>query len=258
LVLTLVPARGADYLCGMFADAAKALAQMFTPPFRTVLLKSVGLAILLLVMLGIGLHRLFGWLAAQGAAWLEGAAGSGLEAPLHVLLWVLAIATGFGLAAGAILIMPVITAFVASFFSDEIAAEVEHVHYPAEGAGVSVPIWIASIEGIKTALLALIIYLIALPFLLFAGIGFLILFVANTYLLGREYFLLAAMRFHPVDDAKRLRRMHHGTVMLAGAFIAAFVSIPILNLATPLFGMAFMTHVHKRIAGPRRELIEHT
>ena len=46
--------------------------------------------------------------------------------------------------------------------------------------------------------------------------------------------------------------------MLAGAFIAAFVSIPILNLATPLFGMAFMTHMHKKIAGPRRELITHT
>jgi uncharacterized protein involved in cysteine biosynthesis len=135
---------------------------------------------------------------------------------------------------------------------------VEHAHYPADPPGVAVPVWTAGIEGIKTALLALIVYLVAMPFLLFAGIGFLILFIANTFLLGREYFLLAAMRFHPVEDARRLRKMHHGTVMLAGAFIAAFVSIPILNLATPLFGMAFMTHVHKRIAGPRRELIEHT
>jgi hypothetical protein len=31
-----------------------------------------------------------------------------------------------------------------------------------------------------------------------------------------------------------------------------------LNLATPLFGMAFMTHMHKKLAGPRRELITHT
>jgi len=46
--------------------------------------------------------------------------------------------------------------------------------------------------------------------------------------------------------------------VLAGCFIAAFVSIPILNLATPLFGTAFMVHMHKRIVGPRRELIEHT
>jgi uncharacterized protein involved in cysteine biosynthesis len=242
----------------MFSDAYKALAQMFTQPFRAVLLKSVGLAILLLILLGIGLHRLFGWLAAEGAGYLEGVSGPGLQTPLHALLWVLAIAAGFGLAAGAIFIMPAITAFVASFFSDEIAAEVEHVHYPADLPGVAVPIWTAGIEGIKTALLALIIYLVAVPFLLFAGIGFLIFFIANTFLLGREYFLLAAMRFHSVEDARRLRTMHHGTVMLAGAFIAAFVSIPILNLATPLFGMAFMTHVHKRIAGPRRELIEHT
>jgi CysZ protein len=242
----------------MFADAAKALAQMFTPPFRAVLLKSIGLAILLLILLGIGLHQLFGWLATVGAGYLEGVTGPSLETPLHVLLWVLAIAAGFGLAAGAIFIMPAVTAFVASFFSDEIAAEVEHVHYPADPPGMPVPLWTAGVEGIKTALLALIVYLIAVPFFLFAGIGFLIFFFANTFLLGREYFLLAAMRFHSVADAKRLRKRHHGTVMLAGAFIAAFVSIPILNLATPLFGMAFMTHVHKRIAGQRRELIQHT
>jgi len=37
--------------------------------------------------------------------------------------------------------------------------------------------------------------------------------------------------------------------------IAAFVSIPFLNLATPLFGMAFMVHMHKRLSGPRPELI---
>ena len=30
-------------------------------------------------------------------------------------------------------------------------------------------------------------------------------------------------------------------------FIAAFVSIPIVNLATPLFAMAFMVHVHQRV-----------
>src|SRR5437763_5039177 len=242
----------------MLDAAIKALAQMFTPPFRAVLLKSIGLAILLLIMLGIGLHRLFAWLAAEGAGYLEGLTGPGLQTPLHALLWVLAIAAGFGLLAGAVFIMPAVTAFVASFFSDEIAAEVEHVHYPADPPGNPVPLWTATIEGIKTALLALIVYLIAVPFLLFAGIGFLIFFLANTFLLGREYFLLAAMRFHSVEDAKRLRKVHHGTVMLAGAFIAAFVSIPILNLATPLFGMAFMTHVHKRIAGPRRGLIEHT
>ena len=242
----------------MLDAAFKALGQMFTPPFRTVLWKSIGLAILLLIMLGFGLHRLFAWLAGEGASYLEGVTGPGMQTPLHALLWILVFLSGLGLFAAAIFIMPAVTAFVASFFSDEIAAEVEHAHYPADPPGVPVPVWTATIEGIKTALLALLVYLVAVPFLLFAGFGFIIFFVAISYLLGREYFLLAAMRFHSVEEAKALRKRHHGTVVLAGAFIAAFVSIPILNLATPLFGMAFMTHMHKKLAGPRRELITHT
>ena len=38
----------------------------------------------------------------------------------------------------------------------------------------------ALIEGIKTALLALIVYVFALPFVIFAGIGLVILFLANA------------------------------------------------------------------------------
>jgi len=86
------------------------------------------------------------------------------------------------------------------------------------------------------------------PFLLFAGFGAVIFFFATAYLLGREYFLLAAMRFRPAAEAKRLRKLPGSTVFLAGMFIAAFVSIPIVNLATPLFGTAFMVHMHKRLA----------
>ena len=40
--------------------------------------------------------------------------------------------------------------------------------------------------------------------------------------------------------------------LLGGLLIAAFVSIPIVNLATPLFAMSLMVHVHKRLGGARR------
>ena len=242
----------------MLDAAFKALSQMFTAPFRAVLLKSIGLAILLLILFGIGLNKLFAWLAGVGEGYLDGVIGPGLQTPLHALIWVLAISAGFGLVAGALFIVPAVTAFVASFFSDEIAAEVEHSHYPADPPGTAISIPRAVIEGLKTGLLALLVYLCAVPFVLFAGLGFVIFFIANAYLLGREYFLLAAMRFHSVEEAKALRKAHHTTVFTAGLFIAAFVSIPILNLATPLFGTAFMVHMHKRIVGPRRELITHT
>jgi uncharacterized protein involved in cysteine biosynthesis len=101
-----------------------------------------------------------------------------------------------------------------------------------------------------------VVYLIALPFVFLAGAGFLVFFIATAWLLGRQYFELAAMRFRSPEEAKAMRRQNATTIFVAGLVIAAFVSIPVVNLATPLFGMAFMVHMHKRLSGPRRELID--
>jgi uncharacterized protein involved in cysteine biosynthesis len=231
----------------MLDAAFKALGQMLTPPFRGVLLKSAGLAIALLAVLAIALFRLLAWLSGEGTTWAEGALGHIAHAPLVALGWVVAFALGFGLFAGAILLMPAVTAVVASFFSDEIAETVERTHYPLEAPGAAVALPRAILEGVKTAALAILIYLACAPFVIFAGFGAIMFFLATAYILGRQYFELAAMRFHPIADAKALRRMHGGTVFVGGLFIAGFVMIPIVNLATPLFGMAFMVHVHKRL-----------
>ena len=96
----------------------------------------------------------------------------------------------------------------------------------------------------------MLIYLLAVPFLLFAGFGVVIFFLATAYLLSREYFELAAMRYRPPAEARAMRKANQSTVFLAGLMIAAFVSIPIVNLATPLFGMALMVHMHKRLSRP--------
>ena len=239
----------------MFDAAIQAVLQMFSPPFRTVLLKSVGLAIALLVVLGIVLYRLLAWLAGAGTTWAEGTLGSAAHGPLAVLGWLLALALGIGLFAGAIFLMPAVTALVAGFFADEIADTVERTHYPLDPPGVALPLGRAIVEGVKIALLAVVLYVACAPFLLFAGFGAILFFLATAYLLGRQYFELAAIRFHSVADAKMLRRVHGLTVFIAGLFIAGFVSIPIVNLATPLFGTAFMVHMHKRLMGARRELL---
>jgi uncharacterized protein involved in cysteine biosynthesis len=149
-----------------------------------------------------------------------------------------------------------VTAFVGSFFVDEIGDVVEREHYPADPPGRALPFFLALVEGLKFAALALLVYLCALPFVLFAGLGVIILYLANSYLLGREYFELAAMRFRPPHEAKVMRKANSVYLFLAGMFIAAFVSIPIINLATPIFAMAFMVHIHKRLSGKRAELIE--
>jgi CysZ protein len=240
----------------MLDAAAQALSQMFSPPFRAVLLKSIGLALILIVIIGIGLHHLLAWVADAGEGFAEQTLGPNAHGPLAVLAFILSIAAGLGILVGSVFLMPAVTALVASFFVDDIALEVERSHYPGEPAGKPLPLLRAAIEGVRTALLAIVVYLVALPFLLFAGFGAFIFFFCTAYILGREYFELAALRYRGVAEARALRKQHSGTVFVAGMFIAAFVSIPVLNLATPLFGMAFMVHLHKRLSGAPRPGIE--
>ena len=240
----------------MFDAAAKALAQMFSVPLRHVLLKAIGLALLLIVIIGIVLNRIFAALAESGANWAEQTSGFAPHAAWSVLAWVLSIMASLGIITGALFLMPTITAFVGSFFVDEVADAVEREYYPAEPPGHALPLFRALIEGVTIALLALAVYVCAVPFLFFAELGIAILFLANAYLLSREYFELAAMRFRPPAEAKAMRKANAAYIFLAGLLIALFVSIPLINLATPIFAMAFMVHIHKAMGTKRVELIE--
>ncbi len=240
----------------MIDAAVKALAQMVTPALRAVLLKAVGLALILIVIIGIILQRVLSTLAQHGADWAEQASGFAPHAAWSALAWVLSIMASLGIVTGALFLMPTIAAFIGSFFVDEVGDAVEREYYPAEPADHALPFFRALIEGINIAVLSLTVYFCALPFIFFAGLGVIILFLANSYLLGREYFELAAMRFRSVHEARAMRKANAAYIFLAGMAIAVFVSIPVVNLATPIFAMAFMVHVHKRMSGKRAELIE--
>jgi uncharacterized protein involved in cysteine biosynthesis len=235
----------------MLDDVIKAVTQIFSPPLRAVLWKSILLALALVAMVGVALDRLIIWLLGTGSATVETTFGPHAHWPISALAWLLSVAASLGIVVGSVFLMPAVTAFVASFFADQIADEVEREYYPADPPGTALPLARAVVEGGKTALLAIVVYLVAVPFLLFAGFGAVIFFIATAWLLSREYFDLAAMRFHPPDEAKGLRKRYAGQVFVAGLFIAAFVSIPVVNLATPLFAMALMVHLHKRVGGPR-------
>ena len=188
----------------MFDAAIKALTQMFSPPFRRVLLKSIGLGLILIVLIGIGLTGVFSWMATSGAAWARASTG-GAHALANPRL-------------GAVdrrnarhhHRRPVPDAggdrLRLLFFVDEIAEEVERTNYPMEPPGTALPLFRALIEGINTARLAVYGLSRARCRLLFAGLGLVIMFLANAYLLSREYFLFAAMRFRPPEEARAMRR----------------------------------------------------
>ena len=141
----------------MLDAAVKALSQILSPPMRSILWRSIGLALALIVVLAIGLQRVLSWLATSGMDWAEAALGAGFHTPLNILAWIVSIAAGFGVVFGAVFLMPAITSLVASVFVDEAADHVEREYYLAERPGTALPYGIAIIEGIKTALLTVLV-----------------------------------------------------------------------------------------------------
>jgi CysZ protein len=217
----------------MIQAALLALRDAVSPPFRSVLLKSVGLAILLLVVLGIGLQALVAHL---------------IDLQNQSVELIATIIASLGIVVGLIFLVPPVTSAMAGIFLDEIAGIVERTSYPADPPGRDLPLSQSIPASLRFFGIVVLVNLGALVLLLVPGINVVIFLIANGYLLGREYFELAAARFRSVEAAKALRRHHAAEVFFAGILIAGFVAIPIVNLATPLVATAFMVHLHKRIA----------
>ncbi|WP_372426876.1 sulfate transporter family protein [Salinarimonas chemoclinalis] len=223
----------------ILASAFAALRGVVSPGLRGILLRSIGLTILLLAVAWAAATRGVDWLLAR-------------ETFTDAYPWIDTIGVivaGAGFLVGALYLIPAVSAPVASIFADEAAAIVERTDFPTDPPGKEMPLLPSIGYGLRFFGLTLAVNLVALALLLVPVVNLAAFFLANAYLLSREYFELAANRHHPRAEAVALRKRHRGRVFLAGAVIAGFLLIPIVNLATPLFGVALMTHLHKRIVG---------
>lgn len=229
----------------MIIEAARlAAARLFSPEFRAAFFKSIGLTLLVLVLCWVGLKELFDiyalpWVEALLPGYPTGADWLGLFT---------AIIAGIGLALGLALLIAPVTALIAGLFLDDVAEAVERSDYPADPPGRAVPLVPGILLSLKFFGVVILGNIVALFLLLVPGVNVAAFFLVNGYLLGREFFEFAAMRFLPEAEAKALRRRNAGTIFLAGLVIAAFLAVPILNLLTPLFAAAMMVHLNKMVS----------
>lgn len=221
----------------MFSSALLAFNQLFTKPFRSVLWKTLGITLLLLALVWVGMASGVEYLLSMEdflPGWAETTA---------------AIVAGLGFVFGLwFLIIPVSTV-VAGLFLDEVSRVVETTHYPSEAHGHDLSIMETVVQTLRFLGVVILVNLVVLLLIPFLGLGVPLFFVANGYLLGREYFEQAALRFRTRAEVKELRVRHGGKIFLAGLLISCLIAVPLLNLLTPLFATAFMVHVHKRLTG---------
>ncbi|WP_172677898.1 EI24 domain-containing protein [Ruegeria sp. 6PALISEP08] len=219
-----------------------ALGQTGDPKFRAVLLRGVGLTILLLIVACAGAIWLINWLS-----------GSEISLPfIGAVPWLNDVLNYSGIVL--VLILPVflmvpVASAITSIFLDEVAQAVEDKHFSALPPARRIPVSEALMDGLSflgvlivANLLALILYAIFTPLAPF------IFWAMNGFLLGREYFTLAAMRRIGREGARKLRSKHSTTIWVAGTLMAIPLSVPLVNLVIPIIGAATFTHIYHALS----------
>ena len=215
----------------MLPAAISAFEDVFSPRFRKVLWKSVGLTLALFVALFIGLEASISLLGAFPWPWLD---------------TVLSVVTGLALVVALFFLMAPVTALFAGLFLDEIAETVEVKDYPDDLPGKALPTGKAVLVALQFGTLVLLTNLVLLPTLFF-GVGAILMVVANAYFLGREYFSLVAMRHLPIKNAHHMRKQNMGRIFAAGFIPAGLAMIPFVSILVPLFSTSYFVHIIKKI-----------
>lgn len=226
----------------ILSDFLKALGQMNDRAFRRVLFLGLGLTVALLV----GVYAGYLWL-------VETFADGPLVLPfIGEVTWIGSLlgwgGLGLMLVLSIFLMIPVASA-ITSFFLEDVADAVEAKHYPTLMPAPSVPL----IDALRDTVVffgvligANIMALIAYMFLPFLAVP--IFFALNGFLLGREYFTIAAMRREGREGAKAMRRKHLPQIWIAGVLMAIPLTVPLMNLFVPILGAATFTHLYHRLA----------
>jgi uncharacterized protein involved in cysteine biosynthesis len=225
----------------ILSDFLKSIAQFDDPKFRRVLWRGMGLTIVLLIaaclLVNFGINQLL------SSAWAANLIGD--QSWLGALINIGGVL--FTIALSIWLMVPVTSAIIALFL-DEVAQAVEARHYPHLPKQTATKLQDQILVGIRF-----------LGILLLANVGALILsmivpllapfvfWATNGYLMGREYFQMAAMRRMPRAQAQELYQRHQGSIWTAGILMAIPMSIPLVGLFIPILGAATFTHQFERL-----------
>lgn len=140
-------------------------------------------------------------------------------------------------------LFPGVVSAVVGLFLDQIADCVENRHYPHLPKTKGPPFANSLVSSLKFLGFFVLLNMLMLPFLFFAPLFPLIFYGVNGYLLSREYFELVAHRRLPSAEARALRKSNQWRLLGLGVVIAFLLTVPIINLVTPIIATAAMIHL---------------
>lgn len=246
----LRPARPAAKPAGaMLSDLMKAFGQLSDPASRRLLRQALGLSLLTFAFLWAGATVGLSWLGGLLLAWAEAQGWSGFW--IATVEWVYAAAAFSGVLVTSFLLFPAVAMLIMTVLLDPICEAVERRWYPSLPPGRAQPLREMSLDAARLAGAAVLVNLLALPLylilLFIPPFNLFVFYGVNGYLLGREYFEVAAVRRLESGQVRALRRQHRGRIFAAGVIIALLFTVPVVNLVMPIVATAFMVHRYEAL-----------
>ncbi len=206
----------------------KGLSQLSDLKTRSVVWASIGWTGLIVVLTWFGIWIVLKVTTFIAIGWLE---------------IIFDFVSGFGALFLTWLLFPPVVIAVGGLLLERVAVAVEERHYPGlpQASGQSLMGGISSAVRLLGTTLGL--NLLCLPLLLVPVIFPFVYYPLNGYLLSREYFEVAATRRLSNVDAKALRVKKQTLLTIIGTSYAFMLTVPLLNLITPVIATAAMVHL---------------
>lgn len=212
----------------MLNALSKGVSQLNDKATRQILLLCIGLSIVVFIGLWSGIAYVLTHTAFFQWGWLETAVDLLGGLATAVLTWFL---------------FPGVVSSLVGLFLDQIADCVEARHYPTLPKADGPPLAESLVSTLRFLGVFVFLNILMLPFLLLGPLFPVLFYGVNGYLLSREYFELVAHRRLSADDAKAMRKANQWQLLMLGVIIAFLLTVPILNLITPIIATAAMIHM---------------
>ena len=209
------------------------------------------------VALGVGLTLVMFVLLQAGAFW-----AIRLFAPETLTLpWIGAVPLAPALSWSSLILLPLMSIFLmvpvaagfSGLFAERVSEVVEEIHYP-QARGLPVAFWDGLWESLAVMGAVILVTLVTLMLTPLLGpLASVLFYGGNGWLLGREFFQMAARRHLHEPQATELRRSLSVQATALGVLIAALLTVPVLNVVVPVLAAAGFTHLYQISASRPRD-----
>lgn len=231
----------------MLSSFALASIQLFHPSLRKYVVIGVLAAVLIMTILWLGVWLLLVSLNITDLpiiGWLINLTGPLFDWAARILIISTLVPVTFFLYPGIVIV-------IISLLLEQVANAVEAHHFPDLPPPKTQRTSEIMLQALKFSAIIIAFNLLSIPIYMFlfflSPLNLVYFYIFSGYLIGREYFELVAFRRLNGKTVKELLRNNRYPIFIVGLILTASMTIPIVNLFSPIFCTALMTHIFHQI-----------